>query len=121
MFGRRIGNVWLGISATHFGASPFGREHPVDPSAGSIARPLPGGDLVFQPLAIIDAPTQALALENPDLDLGHVQPAGVLGGEVELQPPQEAMRLRGSKGLVERAGVCVERLSGTTRIRSASG
>jgi hypothetical protein len=31
-------------------------------------------------------------LEHADLDLNHVEPAGVLGGVVELKPPEQAAR-----------------------------
>src|SRR3712207_640915 len=55
----------------------------------------PGGDLALELFTLADAPVQALAAQHPDLDLGHVGPAGMLGGEVELQPAQDAMRLRG--------------------------
>ena len=65
---------------------------------------LPGGDLSLEPLVVVDAPVQALALEHPDLNLGHVEPAGMLGGEVELQPTHEPMGFRRRGGLLERAG-----------------
>src|SRR3546814_3678085 len=49
-------------------------------------------------------------------------PAGVLRREVELQPAEEAMGLGRGERLVERGpGVCVDRLSLTTLILSASG
>src|SRR3712207_5016511 len=76
-------------------------EHPPHPSARRVACTLPGGDLALEPFTLADAPVQALAARHPDLDLGHVEPAGMLGGEVELQPAQDALRLRGGEGLVE--------------------
>ncbi|MCK7491697.1 MAG: hypothetical protein MZW92_08405 [Comamonadaceae bacterium] len=36
--------------------------------------------------------SQALAGEDADFDLGHVQPAGVLGRVVELHAPQQPLR-----------------------------
>ena len=112
---------WFGVSAAHFGASLLGREHPFDAGAGGVAFALPGGDFPLERVARVDAAVQALALEHPDLDLDHVEPARVLGRVVELQPPQDATRLRRREGLIERADVWVDRLSCTTRMRSASG
>jgi hypothetical protein len=45
-----------------------------------------------------------LAAQDADFDLHHVEPAGVLGRVVELQPAQHAARFGGRKGLVQRAG-----------------
>jgi hypothetical protein len=36
------------------------------------------------------APIQALAGEDTDFDFSHVQPAGVLGGVVKLDTPEQA-------------------------------
>src|SRR3546814_8805140 len=76
----------------------------LDASAGSVALSLPGSDLAFELRAIVDATVQALASQDTDLDLGHVEPAGVLRREVELQPAEEAMGLRRGEGLVESPG-----------------
>src|SRR3546814_11481559 len=65
--------------------------HPLDASAGSVALSLPGSDLAFELRAIVDAKVQALASQDTDLDLGHVEPAGVLRREVELQPAEAAV------------------------------
>src|SRR3546814_220438 len=94
VLGRR-GRSWRGL---------FGGEHPLDASAGSVALSLPGSDLAFELRAIVDATVQALASQDTDLDLGHVEPAGVLRREVELQPAEEAMGLRRGEGLVESPG-----------------
>src|SRR3546814_6418582 len=59
---------------------------------------------LFRSRAIVDATVQALASQDTDLDLGHVEPAGVLRREVELQPAEEAMGLRRGEGLVESPG-----------------
>src|SRR3954470_7314125 len=69
-----------------------------------VAPALPGGDLPLEILLVVDATVQALALEHPDLNLDHVEPARVLGGIVELQPLQDAMRFRGRKGLIRIPG-----------------
>ena len=46
---------------------------------------------------------EALAAQHTNLDLNHVEPTGVLGDKVELQPAQHATRFTSGKGLVERA------------------
>ncbi len=51
-----------------------------------------------------DAPFEALAAQHSDLDLDHVEPAGVLGDIVELQPAQHSSRFGCAEGLVERTG-----------------
>ena len=52
----------------------------------------------------VDAAVEALAAQHADLDLDHVEPAGVLGGVVELQAAQQAVGLGRREGFVERAG-----------------
>jgi hypothetical protein len=48
-----------------------------------------------------------LAMQHPNLDLDHVEPAGVLGDIVELQPAQHAVRFASGERLIERTGrVC---------------
>ena len=55
-------------------------------------------------LRIVNSFGQALAAQHADLDLDHVEPAGVLGGEVELQTAQDAPGFGGLKGLIEGTG-----------------
>jgi hypothetical protein len=52
----------------------------------------------------VDATIEALAGEDADLDLDHVEPAGMLWDVVELQSAQHPSRFIGRKGLVERPG-----------------
>src|SRR5262249_33650678 len=80
----------VGICSTHSGAGLFGCEHPIDASALGIAPALPSGDLGDHPRVACDAPIEALADQDADLDLDHVQPAGVLGDVVELQTAQHS-------------------------------
>ena len=49
------------------------------------------------------SPIETLTGQDADLDLDHVQPAGVLGDVVELQPAQHPSRFVGWESLVERA------------------
>jgi hypothetical protein len=55
-------------------------------------------------VAFADASVEALAAQHADLDLDHVEPAGVFGGVVELQPAQQPSGFRGWERLVEGAG-----------------
>jgi hypothetical protein len=67
-------------------------ECPLDGSLQRVSRLLPGIDLAAQEFSAVDAPVQALATEDADLDLRHVQPTGVLGRVVEFDAPQELCR-----------------------------
>src|SRR5208337_3956903 len=49
-------------------------------------------DLGDEPVTAFDAAIETLAFEHADLDLNHVEPAGVLGRVVELKPPEHAAR-----------------------------
>jgi hypothetical protein len=95
------------VGATHFGAGFLGCEHPFDAGSRGIALPFPGGDFGCEALVDGDAPVQALAAQHANLDLDHVEPAGVLGNVVELQSAPDVTRLCRGEGLIERAGeVC---------------
>jgi hypothetical protein len=72
-------------------------------------------------VTIWDAPIQALAAQHADLDLDHVEPAGVLWGVVEFDFLEDAVRFGRCEGFVECAAECVDKLSSTTRTWSASG
>ena len=65
---------------------------------------LPGVDLSNEAVAVFDATIEALAFEHADLDLNHVEPAGVFGRVVELEPPDHAARLGRWEGGVESSG-----------------
>src|SRR6266403_849738 len=68
------------------------RERPVDSAAGGVTALLPRGHLVRQGRGFGGTADQALALQNADLDLGHVQPAGMRGRVVKLDPAQQYCR-----------------------------
>ena len=68
----------------HFGARFLGCEHPLNSGARSIALALPRSNFGYEVLLALDTPIQALAAQHANLDLDHVQPAGVLGDIVEL-------------------------------------
>ena len=67
---------------------------------------LPDVDLGNEPVAAFDAAIETLAFEHADLDLNHVEPAGVLGRVVELKPPEHAARFgRWESGVESGSGV----------------
>ena len=96
---------------------------------------LPCSDLTDEAAGVVNASVQALAVEDADLDLDHVEPAGVLGRVVELQPVPDTRlsltvggrRRRVGFFLSMKAGAnappaeWVDKLSCTTRMQVASG
>src|ERR1035437_8074059 len=64
-------------------------EFPFDPSSRGVALLLPLSDFCLKQLRRGDALSGALPIHNPDFDLRHVQPSGVLGGVVELDALQQ--------------------------------
>src|ERR1700676_4976100 len=67
------------------------REAPFDGTSGGIAAFLPGAHLATDRSQVRHASIQALSREDADLDLGHVQPAGVLGRVVKLDTAQQSL------------------------------
>src|SRR5215207_3314422 len=65
-------------------AGVLGGEPPVDTTTGPVARHLPGCDLLLRGRLVGQAAVQALLGQHGQLELGHVQPAAVLGGVVDL-------------------------------------
>jgi hypothetical protein len=53
--------------------------------ACGVALSLPGGNLRHEPIALANAPIQALAAQHADLDLNHVQPGGVQNAMADLK------------------------------------
>jgi transposase-like protein len=78
--------VSCGVEVLELDAGILGREAPVDPTTGAVAGRLPRRDLPLQRRPVAQAPVQALPGQHGQLDLGHVQPAAVPGGVVQLQP-----------------------------------
>src|ERR1700678_1561568 len=98
---------WGGDRPGPFGSGLVGCEHPLNTRAGSVAVSFPSCDFGDEADLCGDTPVEALAAQDADFDLHHVEPAGVLGRVLELQPAQHAARFGGRKGLVQRAGrVC---------------
>jgi hypothetical protein len=65
------------------------RDVPFDGPSFLVARLLPGINLGDQQIKTGNAPIQALATENANLDLRHVQPARVFWGLVERHAAQQ--------------------------------
>jgi hypothetical protein len=92
------------IGPSHFGAGFGGCEHPFDAGTCGIALLLPDGGFGGELVAAFDASVEALAGQDADLDLDHVQPTGMLGDVVELQSAQHPSGFVSREGLIERAG-----------------
>lgn len=68
------------------------REAPIDGTPDGVAAFLPGADLATDRSQVRHASIQALSGEDADLNLGHVQPAGMLGRVVKLDTAQQSLR-----------------------------
>jgi len=62
---------------------------PLDATSSGVAAPLPGRYLGGEGVLLGSTACQALALQDADLDLGHVQPAGMGRRVVELDLAQQ--------------------------------
>src|SRR5260370_22834611 len=67
------------------------RESPLDGTPGGVTAFLPGADLATDRSQVRHASIQALSREDADFDLGHVQPASVLGRVVKLDTAQQTL------------------------------
>ncbi len=65
--------------------------------AMGVALLLPGCDFGDDGVFVVDTTVEALAPQDADLDLDHVEPTGVLGRVVELQSLQHPSSLRGGE------------------------
>ena len=85
------------------------RELPMDGGTLLVAGGFPGSDLGHQGVAVPDAAAQALAGQQRELQLGHIEPTAVDRGVVKLQLSQDASGLVGCERLVEgRRGMGVQ-------------
>jgi hypothetical protein len=69
--------------------SVLARETPRDATMVGIASLLPGGHFGREGSPVFETPAKTLALQDADLDFGHVEPTGVFGRVVKLDPAQE--------------------------------
>ena len=79
-------------------------EVPLDGGAIGVAAFLPGVDLTGDGAQVRHPSIHALTREHADLNLGHVQPAGMLRGVVKLDPAQQARRRGGRAPLQSNCG-----------------
>jgi hypothetical protein len=64
-------------------------KRPLDTTSSGVAPPLPSRHLGGEGGLLGITACQALALQDADLDLGHVQPTGMVRRVVELDPAQQ--------------------------------
>jgi len=64
----------------HFGSGLFGCEHPIDAGSIGISLALPCGDFADEAFWVVDFAVEALAAQDADFVLNHVEPTGMLGG-----------------------------------------
>ena len=108
----------VGIGAAHFRAFSVVNIHSKRAPAlfrcfsqAAISLRADSGSSIFDP---------GIGRAAPRFDLDHVEPAGMLGGVVELQAAQNYAGFGGRECLIERASQWVDRLSCTTRMHAAS-
>src|SRR6266699_6867203 len=88
------------VEVLELDAGIVGGEPPVDTTASAVAGCLPRCDLPLQGRPVGQPPVQALPSQDGKLDLGHVQPAAVLGRVMQLQLVGQPFGLRGRERLV---------------------
>ena len=84
-----------------FGSGVVGAEPPVDGDGRCVALSLVGGDLALQGVGVGISPLEAGATQRAEFDLRHVEPAGVFGRVVKLEPLHDAPGLSSREGLVK--------------------
>jgi hypothetical protein len=96
-------------------------ESPIHCTDPLVALLLPVLNLLAEVLDSRDVVGQALSGQHREFDLGNIQPTGMLGGVMDLQPVREGLGLFRRKDFVERGGRVRLRLSITTTTLLASG
>src|SRR5215210_992197 len=92
------------VELTQLRAGALGREAPIHARPQPVALPGPRLYLPPQRLDVRQAPPQALAHQNRELDLHHVQPRAVNRRVDELHLPGQPAGLLGGEGRVEGGG-----------------
>ena len=85
----------------HLASGILGGETPVDGGSGLVSLCLSGADVPLQGILIGVSSLETGPSQYAELNLGHVQPASMLGRVVELQPLCGALGLSRRVGLVE--------------------
>ena len=86
-----------------FGAGVLGAEPPINSGRGGVALGLVGVDGPGQSGFVGVASPEASSGQHAEFDLRHVQPTGVFGRVVKLQPLDDAPRLSRREGLIQRS------------------
>ena len=73
-----------------------GRELPLDLALVGVGGVLPGGEFGVEGVEVGDAPVEALAGQDGQLDLGDVEPGAVAGRVVDLQSLRQRNAVAGS-------------------------
>src|SRR6202165_2817098 len=76
-------------------------ERPIDAASFGVALALPRVDLASRGSSVHQPPSEALTLQDADLDLRHVQPAGMLGRVMKLHASQQRSGGRATQHLLE--------------------
>src|SRR3954471_11400481 len=84
------------------GAGLLTGEAPLDGRVLPVAVGLPGGDFAFECRPIPQPAIEALAAEDGELNLCHVEPTPVFGRVMEFQSAGDPPSFGGREGLVER-------------------
>jgi hypothetical protein len=85
------------------GAGLVGCEYPFDAGTFDVSLLLPSGDFADEVFWVVDSAIQTLTAEHADLDLDHVEPAGMLGGVMEFQASQNSPDFGERECLIEGA------------------
>ena len=89
------------VEAFEFDTGGFGCEVPVDGFSRGISLVLPGGGFLGEGRDIWDASVQALFGQDAQFNLGHVEPAAVFGGEVDVEAFDQTAGFGRGKGFIQ--------------------
>ena len=91
----------MGLGSGHLGPGLVCCEHPFDAGAAVVALLLPCRDFGSGLVVVCHSAIEALAAQDADFDLDHVEPTGVLGGVVEFQTAKHAPGFRRGQSAVK--------------------
>ena len=98
---------------TQFPISILASEAPHDATMVGVASLLPSSNFERDRCLVLEPPPQTLALQDADLDFGHVEPTRVLGRIVKLDATQQRGRGLGTEHLLKACAKMCVRLSKT--------
>ena len=77
-------------------------ESPVDAAVIGVSLGFPCGQFPREFGSASDTTVQALTRQDAEFDFGNVEPTSVARGVDDMEPPRQAVRFGGRKGLVQR-------------------